>query len=191
MKKNEDRAPEEPSFKRISREVIVENAWHRYCVDRYRLKGGAEGSYYYIDMPGSCGIIPLFDDGSTLLIKVTRYLLGVSLWEFPIGGMKEGQDPLDCAHRELREEAGFVAQQMELLGSFAPYKGVSNEICHFFLARGLTEVGQELEASEEISVKRLSLEDAQETLMQQEILDGQSLCGLMLLTRYLQSHGVV
>lgn len=189
MTHNEDNVPEKSAFERIAREVIVDNAWHRYCVDRYRLPGGAEGRYYYIDMPGSCGIIPIFDDGSTLLVKVMRYLLGFSLWEFPIGGMKDGQERVACAHAELREEAGYVAKHLELLGSFAPYKGVSNEICHFFLARDLTHVGQTLDPSEEISVRRLSLEDAEEILMGQDILDGQSISGLMLLKRYIQSHG--
>ena len=73
-------------FDRLSHEVLVENAWHRYCMDRYVRTDGSEGVYYYVDMPGSCGSIPVFDDGSTILLRVHRYLLGGEFWEFPIGG---------------------------------------------------------------------------------------------------------
>ena len=47
-------------FRRLSREVLVDNPWHRYCVDRYTLTDGGVGRYYYVDMPGSCAIVPLF-----------------------------------------------------------------------------------------------------------------------------------
>lgn len=172
-------------FRRLDREVLVDNAWHRYCRDRYVQRDGSDGTYYYIDMPGSSAAIPVFDDGTMVLIRVRRYLLGLDLWEFPIGGMKANQEPLEVAQAELREEAGLVAQQWTPLGQFAPYKGVSTERCHFFLARQLTQVPQELEASEAISVHRMPIAEARATLLGQECGDGQSMAGLMLLDRWL------
>lgn len=178
---------EHDTFRRLDREVLVDNAWHRYCRDRYVQRDGSEGVYYYVDMPGSCASIPVFEDGTMALIKVHRYLLGLDLWEFPIGGMKAGQSPLAVAQAELREEAGLVATDWTPLGHFAPYKGVSNERCHFFLARHLQEVPQELEASEAISVHRMPIAEARDTLLGQECGDGQSMAGLMLLDRWLQA----
>jgi ADP-ribose pyrophosphatase len=169
----------------LQREVLVDNPWHRYCRDRYVQRDGSHGVYYYVDMPGSCAVIPLFDDGSTALLHVHRYLLGRDLWEFPIGGMKVGQEPLAVAKQELHEEAGLVATDWVGLGAFAPYKGVSNELCHFFLARGLREVGQQLEASERITVHRLPFAVARERLLGQEVGDGQSMAGLLLYERWL------
>jgi len=137
-------------------------------------------------MAGSCGVIPVFADGSTAVLQVERYLLGAVLWEFPIGGMRPGEAPLAVAQRELREEAGLVAERWTGLGHFAPYKGASNERCWFFLARGLAERGQRLEASERISVHRLPLAQARARVLGQECGDGQSLAGLALLDRWLQ-----
>jgi 8-oxo-dGTP pyrophosphatase MutT (NUDIX family) len=172
-------------FSRISRQVLVANPWHSYCLDRYVRSDGTEGLYYYVDMPGSVGIVPLFDDGRTVLIRQRRYLLGVDLYEFPIGGMKRGEDPLEVAKRELLEETGLVATRFDSLGSFAPYKGVSTERCHFYLARGLEQRDQQLEPEERITLHRMPLAAARETLFSQELMDGQSLCGWMLLERFL------
>lgn len=175
-------------FERISRQVLVANRWHRYCLDRYVRRDGSEGLYYYVDMPGSVGIIPIFEDGTTLLIRQRRYLLDVDLYEFPIGGMKRGEPPIDVARHELREEAGLEAGRLDELGCFAPYKGVSTERCHFFLARDLQVVPQQLEPEESLTLHRMSLAEARERLISQELADGQSLCGLLLLDRFLANQ---
>lgn len=172
-------------FQRLSRDVLVHNAWHRYCRDRYTRRDGSEGEYFYVDMTGSCGIVPLFADGSTVLCRAWRYLFDRALWEFPIGGMQPGEDPLQVAQHELEEEAGLRARVWTPLGRFAPYKGVSNEVCHFFLARELVEVPQRLEPEEAIEVHRMGLDEAERLLMGQDLLDGQSVCGLLLLRRHL------
>ncbi len=173
-------------FARLTREILVTNRWHSYCRDRYLRRDGSEGEYYYVSMPGSAGIVPLFADGSTVLLRVRRYLLAKTLWEFPIGGLREHEDPLAVARHELEEEAGLVAGRWTSLGSFAPYKGVSNEICHFFVAQDLQWTRQRLEPEEEISVHPLPLADARARLLDQELPDGQSLAGLLLLERWLQ-----
>ncbi len=173
----------EPPFTRLSTEVLIDNPWHSYKLDRYTQTDGSEGQYYYVDMAGSCGIIPRFDDGSTVLLHCHRYLLDTTLWEFPIGGMRPGEDPLAIAKKELLEEAGLLATSWQALGSFAPYKGVSNERCHFFLAEGLSWTKQQLEPSEQISVHQMSMDEARDRILDQDLPDGQSLAGLMLFDR--------
>ena len=73
--------------------------------------------------------------------------------------------------KELREEAGLLAEDWQLLGEFAPYKGASNEIDYFFLARDLTWTAQELEPSEEITVHRMPLAQARERLLGQSLVE--------------------
>ena len=172
-------------FTRLHREVLVDNPWHRYCRDRYVQADGSDGVYHYVEMPGSCAVIPVFDDGATMLVRVYRYLLGTDLWEFPIGGMHDGDEPLQVAQAELHEEAGLLAARWTALGRFAPYKGVSTEVCHVFLARGLTAVPQRLEPSERITAHCLPFADARARLLDQELGDGQSFAALLLLERWL------
>ncbi len=177
--------PENPNH--IATEVLVQNSWHRYCKDRFRHPDGSEGEYFHVDMPGSCGIVPMFEDGSTVLLRVYRYLLDATLWEFPIGGMKPGDEPLAVAKKELQEETGLRASSWTPLGSFAPYKGVSTERTHFFLAEQLTWTEQELEPSEQITVHQMPLTEARSKLIEQELPDGQSITGLVLLDHHLSA----
>ena len=172
-------------FERLSHEVLIENPWHRYCRDRYVQRDHSEGEYFYVDMAGSAGIVPLFADGSTLLVHVRRYLLGGWLWEFPIGGMNPGEDALAVARKELAEETGLQAATWTPLGRFAPYKGVSNEITWFFLAEDLLQGQNDLEPGEDIRVERMSLAEARQRLVNQDLPDGQSITGLVLLDRFL------
>jgi len=185
MLQREVTRPRQP-FQRLSREVLVDHRWHRYCRDRYTHRDCSEGEYHYIDMVGSAATVPMFDDGTVALVRVHRYLFGRDLWEFPIGGIDAGDDPLLAAQKELRQEAGLLAGEWHKLGQFAPYKGGSNEITHFYLARQLTQTEQQLETSEDISVHRLPLAEARRRIVDQEIGDGQSMAGLLLLERFMQ-----
>ncbi len=92
-------APKSPRF--LSSELLVDNPWHRYRRDRFRQRDGSLGEYFYVDMTGACGIVPLFEDGSTLLLRVYRYLLDETLWEFPMGGVQPGEDPLAFLEQAL------------------------------------------------------------------------------------------
>jgi ADP-ribose pyrophosphatase len=177
-------------FRQLDTRVLVDNPWHRYCKDRYLQRDGSEGAYYYVDMPASAAVLPLFEDGSTLLLRSFRYLFGREIWEFPIGGVARGGDPLATAREELRQEAGHRAGSWTPLGRALPYKGVSTETCHYYLARDLQACGQDLEASEAVTVHRMPLEEARERLFQDDAVDGQSLAGLVHLERHLAREGV-
>ena len=177
-----------PPFSRGPRRVLVDNPWHRYCLERYTHKDGSDGHYYFIEMAGSCAIIPLFEDGTTVLLRSYRYLLDRTLWEFPIGGMRPGEIPQDVAQKELKEEAGIKAKRWTPLGRVAPYKGVSTEIGHYFLAEDLVLGDQELEPSEDVVVERMPFETARQLLLAQDLWDGQSIVGLMLYDRFRQGR---
>jgi ADP-ribose pyrophosphatase len=174
-------------FTTLRSEVLVRNEWHSYCKDRYVGTDGGEADYYYVDMPGSAGCIPVLEDGRVAMVEVTRYLLSRKLLELPIGGMKRGEDPEAVALKETVEETGYRPRRMTRLGSFAPYKGASNEVCHFYLGEDLERVGQDLESTEEIAVKLVPLREVRRLLLSSELGDGQSLVGWLYLEKFLES----
>ncbi len=163
------------NLERLETEVLFRNRWHAYRRDRVRRKDGSEGDYFYLDHPSSVAVIGEFPTGEVLVQRTFRYLLGAWLPQVVLGHTQPGDDQAREARRELREETGFLAGEMVHLGDFTPYSGVSNEVCHVFLARDLEEVGAQPEVTEEMEVFRLPREEARAFLFTGPLLDGQSL----------------
>jgi 8-oxo-dGTP pyrophosphatase MutT (NUDIX family) len=89
-------------------------------VDRIRSPNGTELDIEMIRHPGAAAVVPLVTsadaaDPAVLLIRQYRYAADGMLWEIPAGVLEPGEDPLDCARRELREETGAEADQIEHL----------------------------------------------------------------------------
>ncbi len=162
-------------LERIETEVLFRNPWHAYRRDRVRRRDGSEGDYFYVDHPSSVAVIGSFRDETVLVQRTFRYLFGRWLPQVVLGHTRPEEDQLEEARRELREETGFLAEELVHLGDFTPYSGVSNEVCHVFLARDLVEVGADPEPTEEMEVLRLPREEARSFLFSGPLLDGQSL----------------
>jgi len=133
--------------------------------------------------PGAVVILPIAENGDLILIRNNRWQVGHRLLELPAGTLEPGEDPLQCAGRELVEETGYAAAQIEAFHTFFPMPGGSTEVMHCFLARKLTEVGQRLEPDEDIEVVPVSQDAIEKLLLNGDIVDGKTLAliGLYLL----------
>ena len=149
---------------------------------RVPLRGGAEASRGVVIHPGAVVILPVHANGDITLIKNARWQVGRVLLELPAGTREPSEAVEACARRELREEAGLDAARLEPLPPFFAAPGGSTEVLYPFLATGLTEVGQRLEADEQIEVCRLSEAEAREALLSGALQDAKSLATL---ARYL------
>lgn len=81
-------------------------------------------------------IAPVTHDNKLILIRQKRHLYG-SIYELPAGGMKDGEDPLVAAKRELLEETGIVAKTWELMSSHVNSVHMTGTN-YYYLARNLT-----------------------------------------------------
>ncbi len=96
-------------------------------VDRIRLPNGREANREFVRHPGAAAVVPL-KDGAVLLVRQTRYAVGSDLLEIPAGKLDvPGEDPADCARRELKEETGYEAGVLEALGVFYSSPGFTDE----------------------------------------------------------------
>ena len=97
--------------------AIYENPWIAVREDRVLRPDGQPGIYGVVHFRHlAIGIVPLTDDGQTILVGQYRYTLDDYSWEIPEGGGALGVDPLESAKRELREETGLVAERWTYLG---------------------------------------------------------------------------
>lgn len=129
---------------------------------------------------GSAVIVPVFDDGTVVLVRqychpAVRYLL-----ELPAGTLAGGERPDDGAARELKEELGLIAGRMEKLSEFFVSPGFCEEKMWVYLATQLVQGQQQLEDDEVLEVVRLPFAEALEMITSGEIQDAKTIIGLML-----------
>jgi len=133
-------------------------------------------------------ILPLFADGTTMLVGQHRFPLDNYSWEIPEGGSPKSDPPLDGAKRELKEETGLTAQHWREILQAETSNSVTDEQAFGFLAWGLEEGVQELEGTEVIECKRLPFMAALEMAVAGEIRDLPSVA-MILKAHYMAQTG--
>ncbi|QOV89532.1 NUDIX hydrolase [Humisphaera borealis] len=134
--------------------------------------------------PGAVVILGFLDDGRLLLIGNRRYSIGQTLIEVPAGTLEKGEDPMNCAGRELLEETGYLAGRLKRIASFFASPGILTEKMHLFAAYDLTFQGQALEAGEEIEVIPTTLADAIELIRTGQIEDSKTIAAVLMYERF-------
>ncbi len=158
--------------------------------DAVRLPDGGESVREWIDHPGAAAVVPLFEDGATLLVRQFRYPPRRVFLEAPAGKIDiPGESPEEVAVRELEEETGFTARRLSPLGAHYPCVGYSNEVIHLYLAEELAEGTRNLSEGEHLEVERLPFAEAVERIYRGEIVDMKTIVALLLAERLLRSRG--
>lgn len=162
------------------RDLLVDGVLLRAYRDTVTLPDGETSVREWIDHPGASAVVPLFEDGTTILLRQYRYAPGREFVEVPAGKIdKPGEDPADVAVRELEEEAGYTARTLTPLGPTYPCIGYSNEVIHLFLAEDLAEVSAGTEEDEFVEPFRLPFAEAVAMARRGEVLDTKSAVALL------------
>ena len=128
------------------------------------------------------GIVP-YEDDHIWLVGQSRVSFESYSWEIPAGGDPQGQDPEGTAHRELREETGLLAARVELILNMELSNSLTDERAEVYLATGLSQGDTDLESTEDISVMKLSLDEALAAVDAGEIRQGLSVAAILKLAR--------
>lgn len=124
--------------------------------------------------------MPLDEDGNVVLVRQYRLAAKEALLEVPAGIVDEGEDIEAAAQRELQEETGYRARNLERLTGFFVSPGFCEEFVHVFLATGLVESLLQADDDEEITVERIPLDAALALATSGEIKDAKSVVGLLM-----------
>lgn len=145
----------------------------------------------YVNHPGASAVVAVDENNQVVLLKQYRHPVRSRNWEIPAGLLDQpGEDPLECAIRELAEEANLAASSMTHLGTFNVSPGGSNEVIHIYLARGLSEVEHDFEKTgeeEDLEVHRVPLIEAVGAVIAGQVKNQIAAMGLLLADRHL--HG--
>ena len=146
--------------------------------DRARLPDGKVAVREYITHPGAVVIIPLLDNGELVLERQHRYPLHRDFYELPAGKIDRGEDPLQCAQRELLEETGYIAKKWRYVTTLHPCIGYSDEKLIYYLAEELTFTTASLDDGEHLEVFTLTLAAALDWVKTGRITDNKTVSGL-------------
>ena len=147
-------------------------------VDTVRLPNGVMVDLEVVRHPGAAAIVPLKEDGTVILIKQFRHAAGGFIYEVPAGKLHPGEDPRECAARELEEEVGYRPGKLELVSSIFTAPGFTDEVIHIYKATELTKGRQQLDRDEVLEIIEVSMHDAIEMIQTGAIRDAKTMVGL-------------
>ena len=153
-------------------------------IDTVRFPDGNQGELEIIRHSGASAVVPFLSeptghDPQLMLIRQYRYAAGGFVYEVPAGRLDPGEDPLACAHRELREETGCTAHRMDRLFTMFTTPGFTDERIHVFMAVGLSHGAFDREADEFLEVETMPLSRALAMVEAGEIQDGKTALALL------------
>lgn len=164
----------------ISSEPIYEGAFIRISRDQILLPNGKESQRMVIRHPGAACVLAVTDNDEVVLVRQWRYAAGQAVLELPAGKLDmEGEDPAECALRELAEETNYTADSVKLLYTFYTAVGFCDEKMYLYQAVGVRE-GSTLNNDEDEITETvlLSREEVKAALKNDEIKDAKTLVGL-------------
>ena len=147
--------------------------------DQVRMPDGRTGGREYIRHPGAVAMIPMLDAGTVLLVRQYRYPARRHFYEIPAGKIDPGEEPLQTAKRELREECGCEARDWQRLTTLDTCIGYSDERIELYMAEDLTRVQRAPEEGEFLEELTLRLPLAMEWVRSGRITDVKTIIGIV------------
>ena len=178
-------------FRKLGERLIWEGHVVSVAEAECEAPDGSRFTREIVHHPGAVAVVPLLDDGRTvLLVRQYRAALDELVLELPAGKLDvDGEDPEAAAVRELAEEIGRSPTVVEELGRFFNTPGFCDERGIIYLATGLTVVDADAQGVEEthMTVEEVDLEEVPAMVADGRLSDGKTIIGLFLARERLRS----
>jgi ADP-ribose pyrophosphatase len=160
--------------------VCYENRWMRVTEHEVTNPGGKPGIYGTVHFKNfGIGVLPIDDEGYVTLIGQYRFPVGRFSWEMPEGGGPCDGDPQEAAARELREEAGLLAEHWLEVLRMETSNGITDEQAICFVAWSLHPTEAEPEDDERLTVARLPFAEVLSLVLRGRLSDAMTVATVM------------
>jgi ADP-ribose pyrophosphatase len=166
--------------KTLSSEVIYEGAILNLRRDKVTVVDGSTSYREIIEHTGGVTVAAVTHDKKMVLVSQFRKAAEAVVMEAPAGKLEEGEDPMEAAARELKEETGYTAESLELVTSFYSSIGYSEELLYLYYAKGLTAGETDFDDSEAIDVVLEDLNILKQKVLSGEIRDGKTIAAILI-----------
>lgn len=170
--------------KKIDGGLVYDGHFLKVQRDTISLPDGKVTAREYILHPGAVVILPLLDDGTVLMERQFRYPLDRVFIEFPAGKIDKGEDPLECAKRELLEETGYTATEWRFVSTIHNAIAYSDEHLEIYLARGLVAGQNRLDEGEFLETFTATVPQLLEWVKSGAITDVKTIIGTFWLDKF-------
>jgi ADP-ribose pyrophosphatase len=172
------------AWKTLSSRLVYENAWTRVREDIAEMPNGKTTVYGVIEIGDCVGVLPFLDDDHVVMVRQYRYVFGEDhRWEMPTGGVKPGESLEEAARREMREEVGYDARELQLISTYFTSKSIMHEIGHLFIGRGLTQIEAVPDETEFLEVAVFPFDQVLHMVIESEIRDSMTVIAVLLAAR--------
>lgn len=172
----------EPYWKVRGRRTIYESEWVNLRLYDVELPDGRVIEHHACEHPfHAVGVVPILDDGRILLVDHYRFICGTRGFEIPSGRMEAGESAEAAGARELLEETAHAATSLRHVGRFNPSNGISDQVFHVVVARGVApRPGAVYDANEISGVSAFTFGEIVDRALSGRVPDGLTLAGLFL-----------
>jgi ADP-ribose pyrophosphatase len=162
----------------ISSKHVFDGTLLQVYVDDVKLPDGTHSTRDWIKHPGASAVVPIFQDGSIMLLKQYRYPARKLFLEVPAGKIDAGETPETTALRELEEESGLTCKNLEQVGSLFPAIGYADEEIFVYVGWNLDQSGKKTDEDEFLINCKLHFSEALNMIESGEIKDGKTISAL-------------
>jgi len=129
--------------------------------------------------PGAVAILPIDNSGYIYFVKQFRKAVDKDLLEIPAGKIEYGEDPSQCALRELQEEIGYTSNKLSYITEIYTSPGFADEKIYIYKAEELVKSERVKDDDEFINIYRFKPDEAFEMIKKGEITDAKTIVALL------------
>ena len=171
---------EEMYVERLDRKLVREGRIINIYEDTVKIPNGHIDKYDFIGHKGAAAVVPVTADGKLLMVRQYRNALDRVTLEIPAGGLNSADEPtLDAARRELEQETGYQADNIELLISIYTTVAFCNEKIDIYVATGLHKRQQHLDEDEFITPEEWSVDDLTDLIYSGKMQDSKTIAAIL------------